>query len=161
MTSPGRHASLVADLPSDVGGLINIVQGLLIHLDWLDAYPVDKGRFAAMPRETLTIARRLDQVLERSAVPLRVARPPSERSVSTCRDYSLMLCSLLRSHGVPARLRCGFASYFGQTWEIIGSASTGLARPRHGVSETRSSTARCGKGSRSGSTQPMRHALNF
>jgi hypothetical protein len=117
MTSPGCRAPLVADLPSGVGALINVVQGLLIHLDWLDAYPVDQGRFAGMPRETLSIADRLSQILERSALPLRVARPPSERSASTCRDYSLMLCSLLRSHGVPARLRCGFASYFGQTWE--------------------------------------------
>jgi hypothetical protein len=117
MTDPGEHAPLVADLPSSVGELINVVQGLLIHLDWLDAYPVDKGRPAATPRETLPIADRLGKILERSAFPLHVARPPSDRSAGTCRDYSLMLCSLLRSNSVPARLRCGFASYFGETCE--------------------------------------------
>jgi hypothetical protein len=47
MTDPGERAPLVSDLPSSVGGLINVVQGLLIHVDWLDAYPVDKGRLAA------------------------------------------------------------------------------------------------------------------
>ncbi|WP_456781864.1 transglutaminase domain-containing protein [Bradyrhizobium sp. USDA 3315] len=31
---------------------------------------------------------------------------------ATCRDFSLMLCSVLRHHGVPARIRCGFGRYF-------------------------------------------------
>jgi hypothetical protein len=117
MSDPGVHASLIADLPSGVGALINVVQGLLIHSDWLRAYSVDNGRFRAMSRQTLPIADRLGQILEYSALPLRVSRPPCDRSVGTCRDYSLMLCSLLRSHGVPARLRCGFASYLGEKWE--------------------------------------------
>jgi hypothetical protein len=29
----------------------------------------------------------------------------------------LMACSFLRSKGVPSRIRCGFASYFGDGWE--------------------------------------------
>jgi hypothetical protein len=28
-----------------------------------------------------------------------------------------MLCSFLRCKGVPARVRCGFAAYFGSAWE--------------------------------------------
>jgi hypothetical protein len=28
-----------------------------------------------------------------------------------------MACSFLRSKGVPSRIRCGFASYFGDCWE--------------------------------------------
>jgi Transglutaminase-like superfamily len=117
MTDPGEHAPLVADLRSGVGPLSKVVQGLLIHTDWLDAYPVDKGSFRTTTRETLPIADRLSQILEKSTFPLHVTHPPCDRSVGTCRDFSLMLCSLLRSHGVPARLRCGFASYFGETWE--------------------------------------------
>src|SRR5271168_991982 len=103
MTDPGEHAPLVADLPSGVGPLIDVVQGLLIHVDWLDAYPVDEESFRPVTRETLPIADRLSQILENSALPLHVTHPPSDRSVGTCRDYALMLCSLLRSHGVPAR----------------------------------------------------------
>jgi Transglutaminase-like superfamily len=117
MSHPGKHALLVADLPAGVGALISVVQGLLIHSDWLDAYPIEKERFSGMSRETLPIADRLSRILENSALPLHVTRPPCDRSVGTCRDYALMLCSLLRSHEVPARLRCGFASYFGERWE--------------------------------------------
>lgn len=117
MSDPAEHAPLVADLPSGVGALIDIIQGLLIHVDWLDAYPVETKRLRAMPRETLPIADRLSQILENRALPLRAQRPPRDRSVATCRDISLMLCSFLRSQGVPARLRCGFASYLRENWE--------------------------------------------
>jgi hypothetical protein len=117
MSDPGEHAPLVADLPHGVGLLIDVVQGLLIHSDWLHAYPVDKGAFRTSTRETLSIADRLSQILENSDLPLHVTHPPCDRSVGTCRDSSLMLCALLRSRGVPARLRCGFASYFSEKWE--------------------------------------------
>jgi hypothetical protein len=113
MSSPARHVALLDELSSDVRALIGVVQGLFIHSDWLDDYPVDKRRVSADARETLSVAERLGQILEIDARPLHTPRPPHLRSVGTCRDYSLMLCSFLRSRGVPARLRCGFASYFG------------------------------------------------
>jgi hypothetical protein len=31
-------------------------------------------------------------------------------------NFSLLLCSLLRATGTPARLRCGFAGYFADAW---------------------------------------------
>ncbi len=47
---------------------------------------------------------------------LRAMRPPERRQVGTCRDFALLLCSFLRVHRIPARVRCGFASYFGDGW---------------------------------------------
>ena len=38
--------------------------------------------------------------------------PPERRTPGTCRDFALMTCSALRERGVPARVRCGFATYF-------------------------------------------------
>lgn len=38
---------------------------------------------------------------------------PGDRFVGVCRDFALLLCSFLRHAGVPARLRSGFADYFG------------------------------------------------
>jgi hypothetical protein len=139
MSHPGKHALLVADLPSGVGPLISVVQGLLIHSDWFDAYPIEKERFSGVSRETLPIADRLSRILENSALPLHVTRPPCDRSVGTCRDYALMVCSARRGR-------------------IIGSANTGIARRRHGASETRSSTTHFEIGSRSRSTTPTFHA---
>jgi hypothetical protein len=117
MSDPANHAGRVAALPSDVSALNRVVQGLLIHSDWLSAYEVDQRRVRANSRKTLPVADRLADILEDDPRPLHVARLPRRRSVGTCRDFSLMACSFLRAKGVPSRIRCGFASYFGDGWE--------------------------------------------
>jgi len=116
-SDPGRHAALVAELPADVGALNRVVQGLLIHVDWLDAYGVGGDQLRASARTTLPVADRLADILNSDARRLTVPRPPQRRSPGTCRDFALMLTSFLRCQGVAARLRCGFASYLGDGWE--------------------------------------------
>src|SRR5471032_3206140 len=44
--------------------------------------------------------------------PLHEPRPPLLRVVGTCRHFALLGCALLRLRGIPARARCGFATYF-------------------------------------------------
>jgi hypothetical protein len=117
MSDPGRHDAAVAELPSSVGALNGVVQGLLIHSDWLGAYGVNESQFARVSRETLPVAERLALILECDPRPLHMRRPPARRSVGTCRDYALTLCGLLRSKRIPARLRCGFADYLSDGWE--------------------------------------------
>jgi hypothetical protein len=65
-----------------------------------------------MSRETRSASERLK--LSQSLRPgsLCAYRPPDQRSCGTCRDYAIMLCSMLRHHSIPARIRCGFATYF-------------------------------------------------
>jgi Transglutaminase-like superfamily len=117
MSDPAKHADCVAALPSGVSALNRVVQGLLIHSDWLSAYDVDERQLRANSRKTLPVADRLVDILEDDRRPLHVPRLPPRRSAGTCRDFSLMACSFLRVKGVPSRIRCGFASYFGESWE--------------------------------------------
>jgi len=65
----------------------------------------------------LPVAERLSLVLERNVGALLVGRPPTQRTIGTCRDFALMLCAFLRCKRISARLRCGFANYFGDGWE--------------------------------------------
>ena len=44
--------------------------------------------------------------------PLSVAREAGQRVVGTCRHFAVLSCALLRYRGIPARARCGFATYF-------------------------------------------------
>ena len=113
LTDPGPHAALFDGLPSNAAALCRIVQGLLIH-DFFGRhlYGAMPPGFESASRETLPIASRIDAILAAHDAPLSVARPPSRRSVGTCRDFALLLCALLRQKGVPARVRCGFAKYF-------------------------------------------------
>ncbi|MGW2379490.1 transglutaminase-like domain-containing protein [Streptomyces sp. NPDC001658] len=101
------------DLPRDPGELARVVRDLIIHRGegQLFGYTVPEQRLhedaeSRYVREILRILR------ERGDGPLTERRPPEGRFVGTCRDFSLLHCSLLRATGTPARPRCGFAGYF-------------------------------------------------
>jgi Transglutaminase-like superfamily len=117
MTDPGSHTGAIAALPADIGALIEIIQGVLVHSDWVREYGLDETKLDTTARKTLPVAERLDDVLRRDPQPLDIRRSAEKRSTGTCRDDALMLCSFIRYRGVPARLRCGFATYFCNEWE--------------------------------------------
>jgi hypothetical protein len=117
MSDPGNGPLNFDGLPADVAALCRIVQGVLIHSDWIAAYGVSEAEFRTVSRETLPLAARLRQIGEADPRPLSLERATGERAVGTCRDYALMLCGMLRQQAVPARVRCGFASYFRKDWE--------------------------------------------
>jgi Transglutaminase-like superfamily len=117
MSDPADLASLIAELPSSVEALNRVVQGLLIHLDWLGAYSVSGDQLRSDARTTLPVADRLRDILAADPRPLSESRAPRRRFAGTCRDFALMTTSFLRCKGVPARLRCGFASYLGPGFE--------------------------------------------
>ncbi len=117
MSAPGDGMLTFDGLPLDVGLLCRVVQGVLIHSDWLAAYGVSEAQFRTVSRETLPLAGRLRQIAELDGAALTVERALDRRAVGTCRDYALMLCGMLRQQGVPARVRCGFATYFRRAWE--------------------------------------------
>jgi hypothetical protein len=114
MSDPAEHVANIAKLPSEVARLNEIIQGTLVHSDWLTAHGLDGIGFS---RTTLPVAERLEDILRKDGSPIENQRPPRGRSAGTCRDFALMLTSFLRCHGVPARMRCGFAAYFGDGWE--------------------------------------------
>lgn len=103
LTEPGRYAGTLA-ASTDLVALCAFIQGVVIHSDWASAY----GVTADLSRETLPVARRLAMVEQAGGRDL----PPERRTPGTCRDFALMTCSALRERGVPARVRCGFATYF-------------------------------------------------
>lgn len=112
MTSGGAHAPRFDELPGDVASLVRVVQGLLLHLHWAQAYGVelsDERRGESHLRPT---DRMLDRLLAHDDRPLSAARPLDTRLVGTCRDFTVLLVALLRAKGIPARARCGFGGYF-------------------------------------------------
>jgi hypothetical protein len=112
MTSPGLHAALLQTLPRALPELTRAIQGLQIHEYMLNAYGVS----VPDARKRESHLRRLEHMLgcmhARDPRPLAVPRAAAERSIGTCRQFSLLLVAALRSQGIPARVRVGFASYF-------------------------------------------------
>ncbi|UPK34151.1 transglutaminase-like domain-containing protein [Bradyrhizobium sp. 186] len=113
MTQPGPFGSLYERLPVDVSLLRDIVSRLIVHVSCADQYGIPAGM--SRPRETQSISARLQLIQRSFDGPLEALRPPHKRTFGTCRDYSLLLCSILRHRAIPARVRCGFATYFSST----------------------------------------------
>lgn len=112
MTSAGRYAPLLAELPGDVAGLAAVAQGVAIHEFIAPAYGVtlsgaDRDSVHVRPTEGL-----LERITARDGRPLAAAREPRDRVASNCRGFTVLMVAMLRAHGTPARARCGFGGYF-------------------------------------------------
>jgi hypothetical protein len=101
------------DLPRDPGQLAHVVRNLIIHRGESErfGYAIPRGPLHG-DAESRYVTELLRILRERSDKPPAERRAPEERFVGTCRDFSLLLCSLLRATGTPARIRGGFAAYF-------------------------------------------------
>ena len=112
ITDPSVYAHLLDDLPHDVSHLVNIVQGWLITLPWSEAYGFDIPQEKHKEIYLRTVPEMLKGILELDSSSLIAERPLEKRKVSLCRDFTVLLVSILRHQGVPARARVGFAGYY-------------------------------------------------
>lgn len=113
MTSVSDYTALVEALPNEVADLVCVVQGLGIYdvvaADFYGVTLPDKRQNEIHIRSAEEMVRRL---LTLDDQPLSVTRPVEKRLACRCRDFTLLLVSMLRAKNVPARARCGFATYF-------------------------------------------------
>lgn len=111
-TDPGEFVHMFEDVPTSINELVKIVQGIVIDKDLIELY----GETISDEQKNDTESRYVETILkiitDRNNNPLSVERPPKERFVGSCRDYAIVLCSMLRHINIPARLRCGYANYF-------------------------------------------------
>lgn len=143
MSDPGELAPLLDALPAAPAALADAVSGLILHPVFVARRRVVCPPESADDAESRTIRAILTRVLSRDARPLGVARAYEKRFVGTCRDYALLACSVLRTRGVPSRLRVGFATYFvsgfhedhwlceywdGEGWRLLDAELDGEAR---------------------------------
>ncbi|MFD1535700.1 transglutaminase-like domain-containing protein [Nonomuraea guangzhouensis] len=116
-SGPGPFTRLDADqlpltkrLPITPVDICEIAQGLVIQPHDAASLPVPQERLAEKSLRGISdIIRSLTSL---DPAPLDVPRPAHLRVVGTCRHFALLSCALLRLQGIPARARCGFATYF-------------------------------------------------
>jgi hypothetical protein len=112
MTDPGEYADLLEDVPAEISALCQVVQGLLLHIFWAERYGAELTEERKQEVNLRSAASMLARIRELSDQPLTAARPLEQKLVGNCRDFSVLLCAILRHQGVPARARCGFGAYF-------------------------------------------------
>lgn len=119
VSDPGRMARWLDDVPSDLAAIREAAGRLVFHYrahgDLAD-HGFDPARLAEInlryAEDMFARVRALNDVSP--AAP----RPPLDRMVGCCRDFSLLFVAMARHHGFAARSRVGFASYFIPGWHI-------------------------------------------
>jgi hypothetical protein len=112
ISAPGIHGSLYEGLPTSIEYLVKVVQGVTIHVFWTERYGFKPEPERMAEVQLRWMEKRLARTLELDPRPLVEARPVEKKLLGNCRDHSLLLVSILRHQGIPARARCGFGAYF-------------------------------------------------
>ncbi|WP_420113983.1 transglutaminase domain-containing protein [Pseudactinotalea sp.] len=112
-SDPGPHAALLEALPVDPPGLSAVARNVIVH------YRSEGLDLPAVTSEDINlrwIERMLATDQERHGTPLTEPRAETARLQGCCRDHTLLCVATLRTHGVPARSRIGYAGYFHRNW---------------------------------------------
>ena len=112
LTDPGAYADALEGLPTEIGALVKVVQGVMLHIFWAEAYGVKLSEERKAEVGLRRVDRQLARILELDARPLTEPRPHGQKLVGNCRDFSVFTAAILRHQGIPARARCGFGTYF-------------------------------------------------
>jgi len=112
MTRGGQHERALDQLPDDVGQLASIIQGLAVHQYMADAYAFTIPEKRIAESHIRTAGKILDRIRELDGHPLSTPRPVEKRVVGVCHHFALLMTTILRAKGIPARYRCGFGAYF-------------------------------------------------
>lgn len=109
-TLDGVSPAVLADLPEDPVEICRLVHALVIQPTDAQALGLAPERLAAS--QIRPAAGLLRELLALNPAPVPIARQPRDRVVGTCRHFAVIACALLRHRDIPARVRCGFATYF-------------------------------------------------
>jgi hypothetical protein len=112
-TDPGEYKYLYENLPDSLSELCSLIRSQFINYGWeLDMYrdQIPKERW----NESLkypTVKSALEGLLSYDSSGLVKDRKVEDRLVLTCRDNAILLASILKYRGIPARVRYGHATY--------------------------------------------------
>jgi len=112
ISDPGPFSEHLYALPDALPDLVQSIQGLMLHMHWASRHGLTLNRARKEEANLRTMKDRLDKIITLCDEPLNYSRLITQKSVGTCRDFALMLTSIFRQRGVPARARCGFGTYF-------------------------------------------------
>ena len=112
-TDPGEYAYLYETLPDSLPELCSIIKSQFIHPyaelpDVKDLIPRDRWNEMEKYPTVKSILAGLVSFDSRGFV---TDRKPQNKLVLGCREYAILLASVLKYRSIPARVRCGHADY--------------------------------------------------
>jgi hypothetical protein len=111
-TNPGEYSDLFAELPESLQDLCDWIKTQLLHPAEVERYTnvLPEGR-TREDSDFYSVHDMLAELVNRNSRGLTMERKPVERLVLSCRFHAMLLVSVIKYRGVPARVRVGFAGY--------------------------------------------------
>lgn len=119
-TSPGPMTILSGswtEVPKDAEAIAGLVADLGIYDVFAKAFYDEDLTESRKAEISLRPAEAMVKRLKELKTDIFAERSPAERLVCRCRNYAVLAVALCRAKGIPARARCGFASYFCSSYE--------------------------------------------
>jgi sulfatase modifying factor 1 len=112
-TDPGEYKYLYKNLPDSLPELCHLIKSQFIHpfaelLQYRDQIPKERGDESV---KYPTVKSILEGLLAYDSRGLVNDRKPKDRLILGCRHSAILLASILKHRGIPARLRAGHATY--------------------------------------------------
>jgi hypothetical protein len=106
-----KHKKFIRWLTDDVDAIYRVVQGILVHDNWLHHYGISLTPEQVYDQKSWSMEALLNRAVKLDKRSLAIARSPEKRVIGCCREFATLFCAILRHKGIPARSRCGFATY--------------------------------------------------
>jgi hypothetical protein len=101
---------LAEQFPKTPEDLVPFIQRTIVHIGRVERESIESSKENREARDPVTVEDLLSKLKSQD---FSAEIPLNERPVGICRNLTMLLVSLLREAGIPARSRCGFAIYFG------------------------------------------------
>lgn len=132
-TDPGLYKDLLKKLPDKIEEIGLLARKQIIHINTLkngNTGSNEDMRYGDMTKIPWyrqceddifpTVAAMLAELYRRDKRGLVLDRATEDKVVATCRHISILIASILKSKGIPCRVRSGFSPYF----NLFGGKST-------------------------------------
>jgi len=131
-TNAGLYKNELKKLPDDIKKVGNLIRKNLIHRTTLSAGNVGtnadkkfgdmkKVKWYKQPEDDylITVPAILAELYRRNSKGFIDDRDENDKLILTCRFVSILMASILKSKGIPCRVRAGHAPYFekGKSWD--------------------------------------------
>jgi hypothetical protein len=119
-TDPGEYSYLYKDLPDSLPDLCSIIKAQFIHPyadlpNCRDIIP--RERWNEFPKYP-TVKSILEGLLSYNEAGITTERETKDKLVLICRQNAILLASILKYRGIPARVRAGHAAYIAPGFHV-------------------------------------------
>lgn len=111
MSEITSQKSMVDKLPQTIEGIVQVVQNIILHEHWVGHYGVKLDDNKQKEPWIRSVNDKLILLREKGYTHVTDRLDQESKIIGICRDFTLLSVSLCREVGIPARARCGFATY--------------------------------------------------